>query len=136
MPKRLRIGSGAGFSGDRLEPAVLLAERGDIDFLALECLGERTVALAQLRKRSNPATGYDPLLQRRVESLPPTLKRKGIRLISNFGAANPLVVNFINTNTYYVATHDWLWHVKVHGGAPCQDAVHFASCCRATRRAS
>ena len=27
-PDTLRIGSGAGFAGDRLEPAVILAERG------------------------------------------------------------------------------------------------------------
>jgi hypothetical protein len=85
-----RIGSGAGFSGDRLEPACILADRGAIDFLALECLGERTIALAQLRKRKNAALGYDPLLERRMELLLPLLKAHGVRLISNFGAANPL----------------------------------------------
>ena len=51
MAKPLRIGCGAGFSGDRLEPAVVLAARGEIDYLVLECLAERTIALAQLRKR-------------------------------------------------------------------------------------
>ena len=87
---RVRIGSGAGFAGDRLEPAVVLAEQGALDYLALECLAERTIALAQLRKRRNPADGYDPLLKRRMEALLPVLKRRGVRLISNFGAANPL----------------------------------------------
>lgn len=90
MGKPFRIGSGAGFSGDRLEPACILVEQGGIDFLALECLGERTIALAQLRKRRNPALGYDPLLERRMELLLPLLKSYGVRLISNFGAANPL----------------------------------------------
>lgn len=90
MGKPFRIGSGAGFSGDRLEPACVLAERGGIDFLALECLGERTIALAQLRKRKNAALGYDPLLERRMELLLPMLKSHGVRMISNFGAANPL----------------------------------------------
>jgi hypothetical protein len=90
MHKPFRIGSGAGFSGDRLEPACVLAEQGDIDFLALECLGERTIALAQLRKRKNAALGYDPLLERRMDLLLPLLKSHGVRLISNFGAANPL----------------------------------------------
>jgi hypothetical protein len=90
MRKPFRIGSGAGFSGDRLEPACILAQRGGIDFLALECLGERTIALAQLRKRKNAALGYDPLLERRMELLLPLLKAHGVRLISNFGAANPL----------------------------------------------
>lgn len=87
--ERVRIGSGAGFSGDRLEPAVILAGQGDIDYLALECLAERTIALAQLRKQRHPSEGYDPMLKRRVEMLLPILKRKGIRLISSFGAANP-----------------------------------------------
>jgi hypothetical protein len=90
MREPLRIGSGAGFSGDRLEPAVVLAERGALQFLGLECLGERTVALAQLRKRRDPTLGYDPLLVRRMELLLPLLRRNGIRLITNMGAANPL----------------------------------------------
>jgi len=90
MREPFRIGSGAGFSGDRLEPAVVLAERGAVDFLALECLGERTVALAQLRKRKDASLGYDPLLVRRMELLLPLLRRNRIRLVSNMGAANPL----------------------------------------------
>jgi hypothetical protein len=90
MSEMLRIGAGAGFSGDRLEPAAILAERGGIRYLVLECLGERTVALAQLRKRKDPSRGYDPLLERRVELLLPLLKRNGVRLVTNMGAANPM----------------------------------------------
>jgi hypothetical protein len=87
---RLRIGCGAGFSGDRLDAAVKLAERGDLDYLVLECLAERTIALAQLRRRKDETQGYDPRLSRRIEQLLPILERRGIRLISNMGAANPL----------------------------------------------
>ncbi|HEX2115187.1 MAG TPA: acyclic terpene utilization AtuA family protein [Alphaproteobacteria bacterium] len=86
----VRIGCGAGFAGDRLEPALLLAERGQLDYLALECLGERTVALAQLRKRHDPSLGYDPMLERRMAGLLPLIKANGVRLITNMGAANPL----------------------------------------------
>lgn len=85
----MRIGSGAGFAGDRLEPAVILVEQGGIDYLGLECLAERTIALGQLRRRSDPEGAYDPLLERRMEMLLPLLRRKGVRLISNVGAANP-----------------------------------------------
>ena len=35
-------------------------------------------------------SGYDPLLERRMELLLPVLKRKRVRLISNFGSANPV----------------------------------------------
>jgi hypothetical protein len=86
----IRIGSGAGFSGDRLEPAVLLVEKGDLDYLVLECLAERTTALAQKRKLNNPELGYDPLLEKRMELLLPVINKNKVRLISNMGAANPV----------------------------------------------
>ncbi|SFJ75206.1 acyclic terpene utilization AtuA family protein [Thermoflavimicrobium dichotomicum] len=86
----LRIGSGAGFSGDRLEPAVILAERGKLDYLVLECLAERTIASAQKRKRQNPSHGYDALLDKRMELLLPVIKKNRVRLITNMGAANPI----------------------------------------------
>jgi len=90
MTKPLRIGSGAGFSGDRLDAARILAERGELDFLALECLAERTIALAQLRRRNDAAGGYDPRLERRMRDLLPLAKRHGFRIVTNLGAANPL----------------------------------------------
>ncbi|GAA4455930.1 DUF1446 domain-containing protein [Nibrella saemangeumensis] len=90
MKEHVRIGCGAGFSGDRLEPAVILVQQGQLDYLVLECLAERTIALAQKRKRQDPTQGYDPLLERRMESLLPHLLEKKVRLITNMGAANPL----------------------------------------------
>lgn len=90
MPQEtLRLGVGAAFSGDRIDPALELAERGDLDYLVFECLAERTIALAQLRKRRDPAKGYDPLLERRIEALIPLMKRHRFRVVSNMGAANP-----------------------------------------------
>ena len=90
MTDTVRIGCGAGFQGDRLEPALVLAEHGKLDYLMLECLGERTVALAQLRKLHDPAHGYDSLLERRMAGLLPLIKRNGVRVVTNMGAANPL----------------------------------------------
>jgi hypothetical protein len=90
MKQQIRIGCGAGFSGDRLEPALILIQQGQLDYLVLECLAERTIALAQKRKRQDPMLGYDPLLERRIESLLPHLLEKKVRLITNMGAANPL----------------------------------------------
>jgi len=46
--KALRIGAGAGYAGDRIPPALALAEKGQLDYLVFECLAERTIALAQL----------------------------------------------------------------------------------------
>ncbi|MEO8279846.1 MAG: acyclic terpene utilization AtuA family protein [Ideonella sp.] len=89
----LHIGCAAGFSGDRTDVAspvvdALIAQGGPA-FLIFETLAERTLALAQLARRSDPDGGYEPLLD---EMLRPVLARclaAGIRIVSNFGAANP-----------------------------------------------
>ena len=92
--KTLRIGSGAGYSGDRIEPAVELAERGGLDYLVFECLAERTIALAQQARISDPQGGYDPLLSERMRRVLPFVGVKGgrrrLRVITNMGAANPV----------------------------------------------
>ncbi len=87
--KTVRIGSGAGYSGDRIEPAVELAERGDIAYLGFECLAERTIALAQAARLADPEAGYDPLLTARMEAVLAACVQRGIRIITNMGAANP-----------------------------------------------
>ena len=87
--RTIRIGSGAGYSGDRIEPAIELAERGDIDYLVFECLGERTVALAQQARLKNPDLGYDPLLEERMRAVLPLCAARGIKIVTNMGAANP-----------------------------------------------
>ena len=73
--KTIRIGCGAGFSGDRIEPAVELATGGDLDYLVFECLAERTIALAQQARAANPNAGYDPLLEARMEAVLPQVGR-------------------------------------------------------------
>src|SRR3954471_254075 len=87
--RTIRIGSGAGYSGDRIEPAVELAEKGGIDYLVFECLGERTVALAQQARMKNPDAGYDPLLEERMRAVLPVCAAKAIKIVTNMGAANP-----------------------------------------------
>ena len=88
--RTIRIGSGAGYSGDRIEPAVELAEKGDIQYLVFECLGERTVALAQQARMKDPQAGYDPLLEERIRAVLPVCAAKGIKIVTNMGAANPV----------------------------------------------
>ena len=88
--RTIRIGAGAGFSGDRIEPAVELAERGKLDYLAFECLAERTIALAQLQKLADPTRGYDPLLGARMRAVLAIAHAQGTKIITNMGAANPL----------------------------------------------
>ncbi|HEY8233603.1 MAG TPA: acyclic terpene utilization AtuA family protein [Vicinamibacteria bacterium] len=85
----IRIGAGAGYSGDRIEPAVELAEKGGLDYLVFECLAERTIALAQLQKAKDPEAGYDPLLGERMQAVLAACRARGTRIVTNSGAANP-----------------------------------------------
>jgi len=88
--KPFRIGSGAGYSGDRIDPARDLAERGELDALVFECLAERTIALAQLRRTYDPRHGYDPLLAERMRAVLPACVEQGVTIVTNMGAANPV----------------------------------------------
>ncbi|MEO8838140.1 MAG: acyclic terpene utilization AtuA family protein [Herbaspirillum sp.] len=87
--KKIRIGSGAGYSGDRIEPAVELAEKGGLDYLIFECLAERTIALAQQAKLKNSKVGFDLLLEARMRAVLPACHKNSVTLITNMGAANP-----------------------------------------------
>ena len=64
--ENLFVGSAAGGSGDRVDAAAAivatLVKAGKPAALIFENLAERTLAFAQLAKRANPATGYEPLL--------------------------------------------------------------------------
>lgn len=94
--KTIRIGSGAGYGGDRIEPAIDLMERGGLDYIIFECLAERTIALAQLQKLKNPELGYNDLFEYRMERILEVFKKqqraheKSPKVITNMGAANPL----------------------------------------------
>jgi hypothetical protein len=89
----LRIGCGAGFSGDRWDAAVAvvstLVATGGPSALIFETLAERTLALAQLQRRNDPAAGCEPMLERFVAPVLRDCVTHGIPIIGNFGAANP-----------------------------------------------
>ncbi|WP_139832174.1 acyclic terpene utilization AtuA family protein [Mesorhizobium australicum] len=87
--RAIRIGCGAGFSNDRIEPARDLAERGELDFLFFECLAERTLAHSHLARRRNPSAGYIPMLRKRLEATLPGCRAARTQIITNAGAANP-----------------------------------------------
>ncbi|SFB28804.1 Protein of unknown function [Amycolatopsis marina] len=95
----VRLGAGAGFAGDRLDPAVDLARRGDLDYLVFECLGERTVAAGHASRLDDPATGYDPLLGTRMRAVLPHTLGSGTKVVTNSGAANPEAAGNLVANT-------------------------------------
>jgi len=85
----VRIGAGAGYGGDRFEPAVELVEKGNIDYLMYETVAERTVALYQQDKLRNPELGYNPQTERRLRPVLKPCYERGVKIITNMGAANP-----------------------------------------------
>lgn len=86
----IRLGAGSGFSGDRIDPAVELAEKGALDYLVFECLAERTIALAQLARLDDADAGYDTLLEARIRAVLPACVANGVKIVTNMGAANPI----------------------------------------------
>lgn len=85
----MRIGGGAGFAGDRLDPAVDLAKRGALDFLCFECLAERTLAYGHLARAADSARGYDPRIERRLGAVLQACLANKTTIITNMGVANP-----------------------------------------------
>ena len=83
------VAAGAGFAGDRTEPAVALAASGKVHAIGLECLAERTIVPGLRARKADPEAGHDPRLQRRLRPLLPVAFANKCRIISNLGAANP-----------------------------------------------
>ncbi len=86
----VRIGTGAGMADDRIEPAVQLLQTGQLNYMVCECLAERTIAREALNRINTPEQGYTPMLEQRIRALSPLLREKGVRLVTNMGAANPV----------------------------------------------
>ena len=88
-----RIGSGSGFSGDRIDAPIpvvqTLVRHGGPAALVFEVLGERTVALAHLARKADPAAGFEPMLERLLAPVLADCAENGIAIIGNFGGANP-----------------------------------------------
>ncbi|WP_324741805.1 acyclic terpene utilization AtuA family protein [Tsuneonella sp. CC-YZS046] len=84
------IACGAGFAGDRTDPAVKLAESGQVDTIVLECLAERTLVPGLRARRRDPGSGADSRIERRLTPILQSPASSKCRIISNFGAANPV----------------------------------------------
>jgi hypothetical protein len=85
----IRLGCGAGFSSDRLGPAIDLAQRGALDYLVFECIGERTMAFGHRDRMLDPNRGYNPQLKARMLGVLAHCHANGTRIVTNMGVANP-----------------------------------------------
>lgn len=87
--KTIRVGSGSGFWGDNLDPAIEIAKHGNVQYLAYDFLGEPTIPLLQKMRQKNPAQGFVPSIRAVVRGVLPICLDKGIKILTNAGAANP-----------------------------------------------
>ncbi len=90
MKNSVRVGSGAGFWGDALDPALDALEKGQLDYMSFDFLAELTMALLQRLRSKNPDAGYVPDVLDYMKATMPAAHRSGTRLISNGGGVNPM----------------------------------------------
>jgi hypothetical protein len=83
------IGGGAGWAGDRIEPAVDLITLGGVDDVVLECLAERTLVSGLRTRRAGGTAAWDPRLRARLTPLLPVAHDRGCRIVTNLGGADP-----------------------------------------------
>lgn len=88
MKKTIRIGCGSASWGDMLDPAVELAERGDVQYIGFDHLAELTMSILQRMKAKDPKRGYIPDLVPWMKRLLPIARKNGIRMLTNAGGAN------------------------------------------------
>ncbi|MBM3450162.1 MAG: DUF1446 domain-containing protein [Armatimonadetes bacterium] len=87
--KKIRIGNGSAYWGDMLEPAIELADKGNLNYLGLDHLAELTLAILQRMKAKNPEEGYISDLIPWTEALLPHTRKNGVKMVTNAGGANP-----------------------------------------------
>ena len=88
--KKVSIGGCSAFWGDRLDPAVLMAETADVQYLAFDHLAELTMSLLHRMKVKNPERGFIPDIIAWHRVLLPITTKRGIKMVSNGGGANPI----------------------------------------------
>jgi hypothetical protein len=84
----LAIGCGSAYAEDRIEPALALAAGGRVNYMAFDCLAERTLALAQARRLQDAEGGYDRRIRRLVPGLADFLAR-GNRVVAASAPRTP-----------------------------------------------
>jgi hypothetical protein len=89
--KSVRIGNGCGFWGDNLDAPILLAQRGQLDYLTLEYLAELTMSILALQKQRDPQAGFATDFLDVLGRLTPLLKQQPqLKIITNAGGMHPV----------------------------------------------
>lgn len=93
MEKRkemIRLGGGSACPGERLEPAVELVEKGELDYIMFDSLSESEMLAFERHKLTHPNEGFDVYTERRLRTLWPLCHANNVKIIGNMGGANAL----------------------------------------------
>lgn len=89
--KVVRIGGGGGFADDRIDAALELIEKGNLDYLSFDALSENELSQVAMKKLQDPShPGYDRMLHYRMERILPAVLKHNVKIISNMGSTNPV----------------------------------------------
>ncbi len=89
MKEKIKIASGQGFWGDLIDAPYHQIIKGDIDYLIMDYLAEVTMSILQKQKSKNPELGYARDIPELLKRILPTIKSRGIKIITNGGGVNP-----------------------------------------------
>ena len=87
--KTVRLGAGMAFWGDRVQPAIEMVERGEIDYLCCDHLAELTMSILAKQRAKNGDRGYTRDILDLLRGALPAIVDKGIKVVTNSGGANP-----------------------------------------------
>jgi len=87
--KTIRIGTGQGYWGDRLDAPLALVDRGRVQYICFDYLAELTMSILQKQKERDPSRGYAHDFVSLCREILPRVKEQGIRLIASAGGVNP-----------------------------------------------
>jgi hypothetical protein len=85
---RIRIASGQGFWGDRLQAPVEQVRRGPIDYLMLDYLAEVTMSIMQKQRSRDASQGYARDFVPLMGDILPDCVDRDIRVVANAGGVN------------------------------------------------
>jgi hypothetical protein len=84
----IRIASGQGFWGDRLQAPIEQVRRGPVDYLMLDYLAEVTMSIMQKQRSRDPSQGYARDFVPLMGEILPDCVEKDIRVVANAGGVN------------------------------------------------
>ena len=89
MKEKIRIASGQGFWGDRVDAPIDQVRKGPIDYLVMDYLAEVTMSIMQKQKMRDLNQGYARDIIPLMKEIIPDLIEKNIKVITNAGGVNP-----------------------------------------------